>query len=178
MKIAVIVGSTRPQRRGSGVGAWIMTQAQEHPGAEFTLLEVADFDLTATYEQRTDKSYEEPTTQRWSDVVDAFDGYVFVTPEYNHGLPAPFKNAVDLLYAEWSGKAVALVGYGTLGAARSVEQWRGVVANLGLVGVGQAVHLQTAEDFDGDELRPPARRVDDTASVLRQLLALTAKLRS
>lgn len=181
MKIAVIIGSTRPQRRGSAVGAWVMEQARQHraaqDGVEFTLLEVADFDLTTHYEQRTDKTYEEPTTQRWSDVVDGFDGYVFVTPEYNHGLPAPFKNAVDLLMAEWSGKAVAFVGYGGVGAARSVEQWRMVIANLSLLGVRQALHLQMADDFDSDGVAPLPKRVDEMASVLDQLVALTGKLR-
>ncbi|GGD14591.1 NADPH-dependent FMN reductase [Nocardioides daphniae] len=177
MKIAVIVGSTRPKRLGSAVGAWVLEQAEQHGGAEFTLLEVADFDLGTNYEQSTDKSYEEPSTQRWSDVVDEFDGYVFVTPEYNHGLPAPMKSAVDLLYTEWAGKAVAFVGYGGVGAARAVEQWRMVVANLGLLGVRQALHLQMADDFEDDRVAPLPKRTGEMKSVLDQLVELTATLR-
>lgn len=177
MKIGIIVGSTRPGRRGSAVGAWVLEQAEKHGGADFELLEVADFDLTSHYEQRTDRAYDEPTTQRWSEVVDGFDAYVFVTPEYNHGLPAPMKNAVDLLMPEWADKAVAFVGYGGVGAARAVEQWRAVVANLSLHGVRQALHLQLADDFDGDAVAPLEKRFDEMGSVLDQLLDLAKRLK-
>lgn len=177
MKIGIIVGSTRPGRLGTAVGAWVLEQAEKHGGADYELVEVADLALTSNYEQRTDRAYEEPTTQRWSELVDGFDGFVFVTPEYNHGLPAPMKNAVDLLMPEWSGKAVAFVGYGGVGGARAVEQWRAVVANLSLVGVRQALHLTLADDFDGDKVEPLPKRYDEVGSVLDQLLDLTERLR-
>lgn len=176
MRIGIIVGSTRPERRGSAVGAWVLEQAQKHPEAHFTLVELEKYQLTSHYEQRTDRDYAEPTTQRWSEAVDGFDGFVLVTPEYNHGVPAPLKNAVDLLMPEWAGKTVAFVGYGGVGAARAVEHWRGIVANLSMQGVRQALHLQLDADFDGTTLDVLPKRIDELDAVLTQLIDLTEKL--
>ena len=71
-----------------------------------------------------------PVAQRWQKKVAEFDGYIFVTAEYNHGIPAALKNALDYAYPEWNKKAAAFVGYGAVGGARAVEQLRLVAAEL------------------------------------------------
>jgi NAD(P)H-dependent FMN reductase len=60
----------------------------------------------------------------WSAKIDSFDGYIFVTAEYNHGIPGALKNAIDYLYKEWNNKAAGFVGYGSAGGVRAVEQLR------------------------------------------------------
>ncbi len=177
MRIAVFVGSTRPGRRGKVVGDWVLEKASGRDGVEYVLLDLIEHPLTTRYEQRTDKAYDEPSTQAWSDLVDSFDGYVFVTPEYNHSLPAPMKNAVDLLFSEWNHKAVAFVGYGMIGGARSVEHWRGVAATLHLHSVREAVHLQTAIDFDGHRFTPLEIREGELVKALNRLEQAVAQLR-
>ena len=75
---------------------------------------------------------QDPSAQRWQKKVAGFDGYIFVTAEYNHGIPAVLKNALDYAYPEWNKKAAALVGYGSVGGARAIEHLRLVAAELQL----------------------------------------------
>lgn len=177
MKIAIIVGSTREGRRGLAVGQWVEEQARTREGVEYVLVDLAEHPLTTHYEQKLDKTYAEPSTQAWSDLVDSFDGYVFVTPEYNHSVPAPMKNAFDLLFSEWGGKGVAFVGYGGVGAARGIEHWRGIVATAHLHSVREAVHLYLNDDFDDDGVAPQQFRTKELTAALDRLEKLVALLR-
>src|SRR2546426_8424167 len=68
--------------------------------------------------------YSKPHTKTWAAKIGSFDGYVFVTPEYNHGIPGALKNAIDFLFAEWNNKAAGFVSYGGAGGERAVEQLR------------------------------------------------------
>src|SRR5690625_1395938 len=121
MKIGVIVGSTRRGRKGDQVGHWVARRAAEQNTAqggqaEFEVIDLADHRL-GFYEDEVhpagaNKQYSDPATQAWSDRIDGFDAYIFVTPEYNHSVPAPMKNAFDMLFHEWARKAVAFVSYG------------------------------------------------------------------
>ena len=132
MKIAILVGSTRPGRKGSSVGRWVYDAARDRDDAEFELLELEDFGLplldVPVDAGAANRSYERESTRVWSATVEGFDGFVWVTPEYNHGVPAAMKNAVDLLYPEWNNKVAGFVGYGFDGATRAVEQWRSILA--------------------------------------------------
>ena len=91
--------------------------------------------------------YENEKTQRWSRVVDEFDGFVFVTPEYNHSVPAAMKNAFDVLGPEWQKKAVAFVAYGADGGVRAVEHWRSITANMSMPAARSQVSLSLFTDF-------------------------------
>jgi NAD(P)H-dependent FMN reductase len=66
--------------------------------------------------------YTKEHTKAWSEKVTSFDGFIFVTPEYNHGVPAALKNALDFLYVEWNNKVAGFIGYGNTGGARSGYQ--------------------------------------------------------
>ncbi|MGN0062993.1 MAG: NADPH-dependent FMN reductase [Nocardioides sp.] len=181
MRIAIIVGTTRPGRVGPSVGRWVLEQAQAYGGAEYELVEVADFGLVlldeATVPGAAARQYENPATRRWSETIDSFDGFVFVTAEYNHSIPAAFKNAFDVLYPEWGGKAVAFVSYGADGGVRAVEHWRPVVANAHLLAVRSVVTLPTYIDFGDDGFAPTERRAGEAEKMLGALLELTATLR-
>lgn len=186
MRIAIVVGSTRPGRKGSVVGRWVHQLANRRddvPGkVDFDLVELEDFDLPLLQEPTipaaADREYETPETRAWSETVDAYDGFVLVTPEYNHGVPAALKNAVDVLGPEWAHKAVAFVSYGANGGVRAVEHWRTVLANLMVSDVRAQVALMTFDDWTDGEFTPLERREEELATMLDQLVALTEAVRS
>jgi NAD(P)H-dependent FMN reductase len=129
LKIAVIIGSTRPGTVGKAAAQWTYEKTQRHSGAEFALLDIADFGLPlldepepAMFKQPDEYIHEH--TRTWSAAIASFDGYVFITPEYNHGTGGALKNAIDFLYHEWADKAAGFVGYGYTMGARAIEHLR------------------------------------------------------
>jgi NAD(P)H-dependent FMN reductase len=186
MRIAIIVGSTRPGRKGSFVGRWVHEQALQREDVSWKvgvdLVELEDFDLPLLQEPTVpaaaDREYETPQTQRWSETVDQYDGFVFVTPEYNHGVPAALKNAVDVLGPEWAHKAVAFVSYGANGGVRAVEQWRAILANLMVADVRAQVALMVFDDWKDGDFRPLPRREEELATMLDQLVEMTEAVRT
>lgn len=150
-KIAIILSSTRPGRAGEAVARWVVDQATQRGDAEYELIDLAAHTLPDIDEPVPPRAghYTQPHTQEWAKVVGAFDGYVIVTPEYNHSFPGTLKNALDRVYAEWTNKAVGFVSYGADGGVRAVEALRPVVGVLGLADVSPAVALSMREDWDG-----------------------------
>lgn len=182
MKIAIILGSTRPGRFGEQVARWVLDQTAGRDDAQYELVDLADYDLDLLNEPMVPgaakRQYENPKTVRWGQKMDEFDGYVFVTAEYNHGVPAALKNAFDVLYPEWLHKGAALVSYGADGGVRAVEHWRTILANAQMHVVrGQvsfSTMLETTQQEDGHLLFAPAeRRTKEIGNVLRQLTKLT-----
>ncbi len=181
MKIAIILGSTRPGRFGKQVADWVLEQTAGRDDAEYELVDLADYDLDllgeAVVPGAAKRQYENPKTVRWGKKIDEFDGFVFVTPEYNHGVPAALKNAFDVLFPEWVHKGAALVSYGADGGVRAVEHWRTILANPQMhVARGQvsfSTMLETTEAEDGSLVFAPAER---RAKELRNLLAQLRKL--
>jgi NAD(P)H-dependent FMN reductase len=186
MKIAIVVGSTRPGRKGSTVGRWVHDHALQRDDVpwkvEFDLLELESFDLPLleepTVPAAADREYETPQTRRWGEAVDSYDGFVFVTPEYNHGVPAAMKNALDVLGPEWAHKAVGFVSYGADGGVRAVEHWRTIVANVMMSDVRAQLSLLVFEDWKDGEFRPLARREAELDTMLDQLVAMTEAVRT
>lgn len=82
-----------------------------------------------------------PEVQRWSQTLAGFDGFMFVTAEYNHGVPAVLKNTLDLCYPEFNRKPAAFLGYGSVGGARSAEQLRLICIKLEMTPIRHAVHI-------------------------------------
>lgn len=182
MKIGVVIGSIRQGRLGEAVGRWVLERANERGGAEFELLDVASYDLplltASTIPAAAKMQYDDPNVTRWSQAVEACDGYVFVTPEYNHSVPGAFKNAVDLLGPEWTGKTVGFVSYGAESGVRAVEHWRQIVANFSMVDVRQQVSMSTFTEFAKGEFTPNDRRPGELGTLLQQLIAATARRQS
>jgi NAD(P)H-dependent FMN reductase len=100
--------------------------------------------------------YSKDHTKRWSAKIDSFDAFIFVTPEYNHGIPGALKNAIDFLYREWNNKAAGFVGYGGVGGVRSVEHLRLVMAELQVADVRGQVALSFFTDFENFTMFKPA----------------------
>src|SRR6266550_2572701 len=131
--IKIILGSTRPNRFGVQPANWLLQVAQNVEGATFEPVDLAELNLPFLDEPQVPAigNYQQEHTKKWAKIVGPADGFVIVTPEYNHSYPASLKNAIDYLYAEWLHKPVAFVGYGSVaGGARAIEHLRGVVAYL------------------------------------------------
>jgi NAD(P)H-dependent FMN reductase len=182
MKIGIIVGSIREGRNGLAVGEWVHRQAAERADATFELLDLKAFELplmtSSVLPAMANRQYDSANVTRWSQAIDSCDGFIFVTPEYNHGVPGAFKNAVDSLGSEWTGKPVAFVAYGGDGGVRAIQQWRQIVANFEMLDIRAAVALSLFTDFGKDGFAPQDRRAPEIGALLEQLLALTAKVRS
>jgi NAD(P)H-dependent FMN reductase len=149
-RFAVIVGSTRPGRSGRAVAEWVAgIAAQEHPAEEFEVVDLADVALPLLDEARPAifGQYGQEHTARWAETIASYDGFIFVTPEYNHSIPAALKNALDFLYAEWNHKAAGVVSYGLHGGVRAAEHLRLILAELRVATVRSQVALALFTDF-------------------------------
>jgi NAD(P)H-dependent FMN reductase len=149
-KIAVIVGSTRPGRLGDSVAEWVaMVAVQERPADRFEIVDLADFSLPLLDEPRPAilGQYGKQHTVRWAETIADYDGFVFVTPEYNHSIPGVLKNALDFLHSEWNNKAAGIVSYGSHGGVRAAENLRLILAELRVATVRTQVALSLFTDF-------------------------------
>lgn len=181
VKLAVVLGSTRPGRRGEAVARWVLEQARKRTDAELELVDLQEQGLPLLDEANPPSmgKYEHPHTKRWAARVAAFDGYVFVTPEYNHGPSAALKNALDFVYAEWNNKAAGFVSYGSAGGARAVEQLRPVLAELQIATVRAQVMLALATDWENyAAFKPAARHEGALTAMLDQLVAWSGALKA
>lgn len=135
VKIGIVIASTRPTRVGKKVTDWFHSQIKDAADVEFEIIDLLEENLPFLSEPESPASgkYEQESTKKWSAKISVLDGFIFITPEYNHGYPAPLKNAIDTLFHEWNKKPAAFVGYGGLGGGRAIEQLIPVVARVGMV---------------------------------------------
>jgi NAD(P)H-dependent FMN reductase len=181
IRIAIVLGSTRPSRRGKAVADWVFLRAQERTDASFEFLDVADFGLPLLDEPipPSQGRYSHAHTKEWSRAVDRFDGYIFVTGEYNHSIPASLKNALDYLYREWNNKAAAFVSYGSAGGIRAVEHLRTVAGELQLADVRAQVALPFATEFENYRtFTPSAGAEKKLPAVFDQVIAWAGALKA
>ena len=143
LRIGVILGSTRIGRFADKPAEWLMALARQREGATFELLDLRDYPMPFFDQPKSplrEPSHDE-VAQRWARKLGALDGFVFVTGEYNHSVPAVLKNALDHVYAELNRKPATFVGYGNAGAARAIEQLRLMLVELQVAPLRGAVHL-------------------------------------
>jgi len=181
MRIAIVTGSTRPGRNNIAVARWVFELAAKRRDASFELVDIADYQLPLLDESIPAAlgRYSHPHTKRWAAKIASFDGYVFVTPEYNHGTSAALKNAIDYLYAEWSDKAAGFVSYGAVGGTRAVEDLRLVMGNLMVADVTKQVALSLFSDFENMSVfRPAPRHEAELHSMLDQVIAWAGALKT
>ena len=168
LRLAIILGSTRPGRNGEAVADWALAKAKERTSADYELIDLIDFPLPHLDEPIPPSrgGYAGEHTKAWAAKIGEFDGYVFVTPEDNHSTSGVLKNAIDYLYAEWNNKAAAFVGYGLVGGARAVEHLRAVSSELQMAHVRQQLSFSLLTDFENFSVFTPAAYHDDAAAVL------------
>jgi NAD(P)H-dependent FMN reductase len=180
-RIGVILGSTRPGRRGEPVAQWVMEHARERKDAEFELIDLADYPLPHLDEPLPPSmgNYQNEHTRQWAATISRFDGFVFVTPEYNHGTSGVLKNAIDYLYAEWNNKAMGVVSYGVVGGARAAEHLRLVAGELQMADVRTNVALSMFTDFENyTDLKPAAYQAGALDTLFSQVIAWSEALAS
>jgi NAD(P)H-dependent FMN reductase len=178
-KIAIILGSTRPGRNGEAVAKWVLDIAKQRSDAEYELVDLLDYNLPHLDEAMPPSmgQYSQPHTKKWAEKIGSFDGFVFVTPEYNHSTSGALKNAIDFLSAEWNNKAAGFVSYGAVGGARAVEHLRLVMGELQVADVRNQVALSLFTDFANfSEFTPAAHQVDTVNTMLDQVVAWSAAL--
>ncbi|MCG2620715.1 NAD(P)H-dependent oxidoreductase [Arthrobacter sp. I2-34] len=178
-KIAIILGSTRPGRLGKGVADWVYGHARKRTDAEFEFIDLADQGLPLLDEPVPPIAgrYTEDHTKAWAAKIAAFDGYIFVTAEYNHSVPAALKNAIDFLYAEWNNKACGFVSYGSAGGTRAVEHLRLIAAELQMADVRAQVFLPYSRQFEGREFRPTENAAKALEPLFDQVIAWAGALK-
>ena len=181
MHIAIVTGSTRPGRNNIAVARWVLELAAKRRDASFELVDIADYQLPLLDEPLPPVlgRYSHEHTKQWAAKIASFDGYVFVTPEYNHGTSAALKNAIDYLHAEWNHKAAGFVSYGAVSGARAVEHLRTVMGNLMVADVTTQVMLSLFTDFENMSVfRPDPRHEGALHSMLDQLIAWAGALKN
>ena len=181
IKVAIIVGSTRPGRKAEAVARWVHEQAVARKDAVFELVDIESFNLPLLDEPIPPSmgKYSKPHTKAWAEKIASFDAFVFVTPEYNHGTSGALKNAIDFLYAEWNNKAAGFVSYGSAGGTRAVEHLRGVMAELQIADVRAQVMLSLFTDFENFSAFTPApHHAKSVTAMLDQVIAWGGALKT
>jgi NAD(P)H-dependent FMN reductase len=181
IRIAIILGSTRPGRNGEAVAKWVYEIAKKRTDAEYELVDIKDFNLPLLDEPVPPSmgQYSKPHTKAWAAKIDGFDGFAFVTPEYNHGISGALKNAIDYLYKEWNNKAAGFVGYGSAGGARAVEHLRLVMAEVQVATVRNQTMLSLFTDFEQfSKFKPAAHQEQTVNAMLDQLVAWSGALQT
>ena len=179
LRIGIIAGSTRPGRKALEVARWVHGIAAKRGDAEYEVVDIADHDLPLLDEPLPPSfgQYSRPHTRAWSERIAALDGFVFVTPEYNHAPSAALKNAIDYLYREWNNKAAGLVGYGSADGVRAVEHLRLILAEVQVATVRAQVRLSLMSDFENFQaFRPGPARPAEVTAMLDQLVAWSGAL--
>ena len=181
LKIAIILGSTRPGRNGEAVAKWVHEHAKTRSDAEFELVDVKDFNLPLLDEPVPPSmgQYSKEHTKRWAAKINGFDAYVFVTPEYNHSTSGALKNAIDFIYKEWNNKAAGFVSYGSAGGARAVEHLRLIMAEMQVATVRAQVMFSLMTDFENfSTFKPAAQHESSLKTLLDQLVSWGTALKT
>jgi NAD(P)H-dependent FMN reductase len=180
IRIGIIIGSTRPGRLGESVARWVHDLAVKRSDAEYEIVDLADYELPHLDEPvpAAAGQYAREHTKAWSERIAGYDGFVFVTPEYNHSTSAALKNAIDFLFHEWADKAAGFVSYGVDGGARAAEHLRQVLGQLKVADVPAQVTLSLYNDFENmSVLRPLPMQEERVTQMLDQLIGWAGALR-
>ncbi|MEQ1814465.1 MAG: NAD(P)H-dependent oxidoreductase [Candidatus Nitrotoga sp.] len=181
IKVAIIIGSTRPGRKAEAVALWVHGIAKKRGDAVYEIVDIKDYNLPLLDEPVPPSmgQYSQPHTRVWSAKIAAYDAYVFVTPEYNHATSGALKNAIDYLYKEWNNKAAGFVGYGSVGGTRAVENLRLIAGELQIADVRSQVALSLFTDFENfTTFKPAALHETSVNTMLDQLVAWGGALKT
>jgi NAD(P)H-dependent FMN reductase len=166
LKLKVIIGSTRDGRSADLVAPWVIDRARAHGGFDVEVLDLRDWPLPmfaetfATIGDFADPTYSDPIVKRWNERIKDGDVFLFITPEYNHSVPAVLKNAIDNVFVSYGfrNKAALFVGYsvGQVAAARAVEHLAHMAVEAELVPLRNTVLIPKVQDaFENGAPREP-----------------------
>ena len=176
LNLKMIIGSTRPGRAADAVIPWITAVATGHGAFDVEILDLRDWQLPifgenfATLGDPHNPSFSAPEIRRWNDAIAAGDVFLFVTPEYNHSVPAALKNAIDSVFATFAfrNKAAATVGYsgGIGGGIRAIEHLAHIAIEAELVPLRNNVVIP----FVGAAFGPDGAPVDEWAQLAARVM--------
>lgn len=179
LKIGIIVASVRDNANGVAVGNWTLDFAnnRKDEGVEYELVSLKDYDLpmltTMAFEAKG------PVIDAWKAKMAEFDGYVFVTPEYNRALPGAFKNALDFLQPEVNNKAVGYVAYGGLGGLSAIQSLRIIAAEQAMADVRTMVTFSIMTDFENMSVfKPHDYHAANATGMLDQVISWSTALKT
>jgi NAD(P)H-dependent FMN reductase len=180
--LLIVIASTRPGRAGLPVSEWFADRARAHGSFDVEIADLAEINLPFMDEPEHPRlrRYVHQHTKDWSAIVDRADAFVFVTPEYNFGILAPLKNAIDFLHAEWTYKPVGFVSYGGVAAGtRGVQMAKEVVTTLKMTPLFEAVSIPFFTQFLDEEgrLQPNEVMEQSADAMLAELLRVQEALR-
>jgi NAD(P)H-dependent FMN reductase len=142
-KLAIVIGSIRPNRFAAHASEWIEQAARQSGQFDVQVVDLKDYPMPMFAEELSPaySPSKDQVAARWQKKMAEFDAYVFTAAEYNRGPTAVLKNALDYAYKEWGNKPVAFVGYGGVGGARAIEQLRLNAIELQMAPIRTAVHI-------------------------------------
>ena len=180
LRIGIILGSTRPGRKGDQVAKWVLGEAQKRGDAHYELIDLLDYNLPHLDEAMPPSmgQYTNEHTKNWAAKIDSLDGFVFVTPEYNHSTSGVLKNAIDFVYNEWTNKAAGFVSYGAgSSGTRAVEHLRLIVSELQIADVRAQLAISLISDFEAfTTFHPTDNHANSLNTVLDQLVSWSGAL--
>jgi|SRR5690625_246078 len=169
LHLKIIIASTRPGRKGIIVGNWFVDFAKENSDFDIEVLDLKKINLPFMDEEEHPKlgNYKNEHTLKWSKKIDEADAFIVVTPEYNYGMPASLKNALDYLNKEWYAKPMGFVSYGGISAGtRSVQHIKLPVTTLGMMPLPEAVNIPFVAEFIKDGKFHPNEITEKAAKTL------------
>lgn len=181
LKIGIVIGSVRQGRNAEAVANWMYDFAAKRNDAEYELVDLASYKLPFLGQELPAEKQDvaNAAIKAWSDKMASFDGYIFVTPEYNHAIGGALKNALDFLNPELNNKAAGFVGYGSLGGTRAHENMRLILGELQVADVRTAVTFSLMADFENMSVFKPAEyHAGNANTMLDQLLAWSGALKT
>lgn len=174
LKIGIIIGSTREGRVSPQVAMWLKKMADERHDAIYDILDVKAYHLPLLGESKD----QEPV-KKWNEDLAKYDGFVFITGEYNHSIPASLKNALDSAREPWNNKAAGIVSYGSVGGARAAEHLRGILGELQIADVRVHVALSMFTDFkDWSVFQPQSLHATNVHAMLDQVVRWSQALKT
>lgn len=182
-KIAIIIGTTRPNRFSPKPAAWVAAAAKKHTDAEFTVIDLADVKLPLLDEPVPPLmgQYKEEHSKQWAKTIGEFDGFIIVTGEYNFSIPAALKNAIDFVSKEWNHKPWAFVSYGaSAGGQRAVEHLRSVGGVLKVYTLREAVNINNywTQISESGEFQPNEQQESDLQSLLKAVIFWSSEMKA
>lgn len=157
LNVGIIIGSTRPGRNTEAVAKWVYDHVKHREDVNYELIDIKDYNLPLLDEAVPPMygQYSHEHTKKWSTKISSMDAFIFVSPEYNHGISGALKNAIDYLYKEWNNKAAAFVSFGSANGVRAVESLRLVMAELQIADVRGQVSFSLHSDFENYSVFKP-----------------------
>lgn len=174
LNIGIILGSTRPERVSPQVGKWLKEMADKRGDANYEIVDIKDYKLPLMGE-----SNDVSGIVKWNEKLATLDGFVFITPEYNHSIPAALKNALDLAREPWNNKSAGIVSYGSTGGARAAEHLRGILGELQVADVRVHPTLSLFLDFENFSVfKPQALHSENINAMLDQVIRWAKALKT